>query len=91
MDPETGTLREGVESQTQQAIDNLKAVLAEAGTELGRVVKTTIFVTDMGNFAKVNAIYGSAFTDAPPARSTVEVSALPLGGLVEIEAIALID
>jgi 2-iminobutanoate/2-iminopropanoate deaminase len=91
LDPESGVLLEGVEAQTQQAVENLKAVLAEAGTSLERIVKTTIFVTDLANFAKVNEIYGAAFTEDPPARSTVEVSALPLGGLVEIEAIALVD
>ncbi len=91
LDPETGTLRDGIDKQTQQAVDNLRAVLTEAGTSLDNVVKTTIFVTDMGNFGMVNAIYGAAFNDTPPARSTVEVSALPLGGLVEIEAIALVE
>ena len=89
--PETGKLPEGIEEQTRQVIQNLAAVLQAAGSDLGRVVKTTIFLANMSDFSTVNAIYGQAFTDAPPARSTVEVAALPLGGLVEIEAIALVD
>lgn len=90
LDPESGKLADGIEAQTQQAVTNLAAVLEAAETGLENVVKTTIFVTDMANFATVNAIYGAAFSGSPPARSTVEVSALPLGGLVEIEAIALV-
>lgn len=90
LDPATGKLVDGIEAQTQQAVANLAAVLAAAGSSLDQVVKTTIFVTDMTNFALVNGIYGAAFSGDPPARSTVEVSALPLGGLVEIEAIALV-
>ena len=89
--PETGKLPEGIEEQTRQVIQNLAAVLQAAGSDLGRVVKTTIFLANMSDFSTVNAIYGQAFADAPPARSTVEVAALPLGGLVEIEAIALVD
>ena len=81
-----------VEAQTHQVIANLKAVLAAAGTDLSRAVKTTIFLADMGDFAKVNAIYGDAVgTDSPPARATVEVSRLPKDVRVEIDAIALID
>ena len=83
-------LVDGIEAQTRQAVANLTAVLQAAGTGMEHVVKTTIFVTDMANFATVNGVYGAAFDGAPPARSTVEVSALPLGGLVEIEAIALV-
>lgn len=90
LDPGSGTLAAGIEAQTRQALANLAAVLEAAGSGIQHIVKTTIFVTDMANFATVNAIYGAAFADDPPARSTVEVSALPLGGLVEIEAIALI-
>lgn len=89
--PETGQLPEGIEEQTRQVIQNLAAVLQAAGSNLDRVVKTTIFLANMSDFSTVNAIYGQAFADAPPARSTVEVAALPLGGLVEIEAIALVD
>jgi 2-iminobutanoate/2-iminopropanoate deaminase len=88
--PQSGTLADGIEAQTRQAVANLSAVLEAAGSGLENVVKTTIFVTDLANFATVNEIYGAAFTGDPPARSTVEVSALPLGGLVEVEAIALL-
>ena len=89
--PETGKLPEGIEEQTRQVMQNLAAVLQAAGSDMSRVVKTTIFLANMSDFSTVNAIYGQAFTDAPPARSTVEVAALPLGGLVEIEAIALVN
>jgi len=65
--------------------------LQSAGSSIDRVVKTTIFLADMNDFAKVNAIYGEVFQQAPPARSTVQVAALPMGGLVEIEVIALIE
>jgi 2-iminobutanoate/2-iminopropanoate deaminase len=88
--PETGKLPDGIEEQTRQVMQNLAAVLQAAGSDMGRVVKTTIFLANMSDFSTVNAIYGQAFTDAPPARSTVQVAALPLGGLVEIEAIALV-
>lgn len=90
IDPETGKLREGLEAQTQQILANLAAVLEAAGSSMDHVVKTTIFLVDIREFSKVNAIYATAFKAAPPARSTVQVSALPLGGLVEIEAIALL-
>ena len=90
LDPESGALVDGIEAQTAQAIANLKSVLDAAGSSFENVVKTIIFVTDMADFAIVNEIYGAAFIGAPPARSTVEVAGLPLGGLVEIEVIALI-
>ena len=89
LSPETGTLPEGIEQQTRQVMANLAALLKASGSEVSQIVKTTIFLADMNDFAAVNAIYGEAFSGAPPARSTVEVAALPLGGLVEIEAIAL--
>ena len=89
--PETGKLPEGIEEQTRQVMQNLAAVLLAAGSSMSQVVKTTIFLADMSDFSTVNAIYAEAFTAAPPARSTVEVAALPLGGLVEIEAMALAD
>ena len=88
--PETGKLPEGIEDQTRQVMRNLAAVLEAAGSSMGQVVKTTIFLADMSDFSIVNAIYAEAFTAEPPARSTVEVAALPLGGLVEIEAMALV-
>ena len=88
LDTSTGNLREGVAAQAEQAMDNLTAVLETAGAGLAGVVKTTIFLADMADFQTVNAIYGARFSGAPPARSTVQVAALPKGGLVEIEMIA---
>jgi 2-iminobutanoate/2-iminopropanoate deaminase len=90
LDPGSGELvGGGVEEQTRRALENLRAVLAAAGSALEHVVKTTIFVTDMGDFAAVNEVYGGYFGAEPPARSTVQVAALPAGARVEIEAIAL--
>ena len=91
LDPATGDLREGIEAQTRQALTNLQAVLAEAGATVASVVKTTIFLADLAHFATVNQLYGEVFGHEPPARSTVQVAALPKGGLVEIEVIALIS
>lgn len=90
LDPITKKLADGgVEEQTRQAMANLAAVLAAAGLTFADVIKTTIFLTDMNDFAAVNAIYGESFDGAPaPARSTVGVAALPAGAKVEIEAIA---
>jgi 2-iminobutanoate/2-iminopropanoate deaminase len=90
IDPATGTLVEGVENQTRQALANLKAVLAHAGFSPGKVAKTTIFLKRMEDFAAVNAVYGKFFESHRPARSTVEVSNLPKGALVEIECIAVL-
>ena len=89
LNPATGKMAEGVENQARQVMANLAAILAAAGSSLDLVVKTTIFLQDMADFAAVNAIYGAAFSVTPPARSTVQVAGLPLGALVEIEAIAL--
>ena len=88
LDPETGVLAEGVEAQARQAMTNLKNVLKTAGAGMDDVVKTTVFVKDLADFAKVNAIYGSYFEGDFPARSCVQVAALPAGALVEVEAIA---
>ena len=89
--PGTGKLVEGsIQMQTHQVMKNLTAVLENAGTNLDNVIKTTIFVADMADFAAVNEVYGSYFTGAPPARSTVQVAGLPLGAAVEIEVIAVI-
>jgi 2-iminobutanoate/2-iminopropanoate deaminase len=88
LEPAAGNLREGITAQTEQVLDNLAAVLAAAGATFADVVKTTIFLTDMRDFQTVNAIYGRRFTGAPPARSTVQVAALPRNGVVEIEMIA---
>jgi 2-iminobutanoate/2-iminopropanoate deaminase len=77
-----------IESQTRQALQNLKAVLEAGGSCLEHVVKTTVFLADMGEFARMNAIYAEFFPNSPPARSAVQAAALPLGGRVEIEAVA---
>lgn len=82
-----GGMAEGIEAQTEQVFDNLAAVLAEAGTSLDKVVKATVFVTDLGDFAKLNAVYAKRFGDHKPARSTVQVAALPRGASVEIELV----
>jgi 2-iminobutanoate/2-iminopropanoate deaminase len=88
LDPATGELVEGVEAQTERALQNLAAVLAADGLSFADVVKTTIFVVDMGDFQAVNAVYAQHLSEPFPARSTVAVAALPRGGRVEIEAIA---
>ena len=88
LDPATGALAEGVQAQTHQALKNLQAVLAEAGLTLDNVVKTTVFVQDLGDFGTVNEIYAAFFGDHKPARSCIEVAALPKNGLIEIEAVA---
>jgi 2-iminobutanoate/2-iminopropanoate deaminase len=89
LDPATGEFAGGdVESQAARALMNLGNVLEAAGCAFEDVVKTTIFLADMADFAAVNAVYGRFVTDPPPARSTVQVAALPRGGRVEIEAIA---
>lgn len=91
LDPATGAMIEGdVEAQTRQVLDNLGAVLAAAGAGYADVVKTTIFLKSMADFAVVNAVYGERFVFDPPARATVEVSKLPRGALVEIDAIAIL-
>lgn len=89
LDPATGKLVEGgVVEQTRQVLKNLTAVLASADLTLSDVVKTTIFLVDINDFAAVNGVYGERMGSPPPARSTVAVAALPLGARVEIEAIA---
>ncbi len=90
MVPGTKELPAGVEAQTRQVLENLRAILTAAGTGLDRVVKTTVFLQNMGDFATMNAIYAEYFPNDPPARSTVEVAKLPIGALVEIEAVALV-
>lgn len=91
LDPVSGKLvTGGIEAETQRVMQNLSAVLTAAGTGLQNVVKTTIFVTDISDFATVNQVYGSYFGGSPPARSTVQVAALPLGAHVEIEMVAML-
>ena len=90
VDPATGNFVEGgIEGQTRQVLTNLQFVLEAAGSDLDHVIKTTVFLQDMNDFARMNAIYAEFFPTNPPARSTVEVASLPKGALVEIETIAL--
>jgi 2-iminobutanoate/2-iminopropanoate deaminase len=90
LDASTKALVPGdVAAQAQRALENVRAVLDAGGSSLEQVVKTTIFLVDMNDFAAVNAVYATFFPGTPPARSTVAVAALPLGGRVEVEAIAL--
>ena len=93
LDPRTGKLVPGeIEAQTEQVITNLSAVLDAAGSSLARVVKTTVYVTDLALFARINAVYARHFTGrVAPARATVQVAALPLGAAIEIDAIATTD
>jgi 2-iminobutanoate/2-iminopropanoate deaminase len=93
LDPKTNALVEGdIEAQTARAIENLHAVLEAAGTSLERVVRTTVYVTDLALFGRVNDVYARFFCGDPaPARATVQVAALPLGARVEIDAIAALD
>ncbi len=89
VDPATGILEEGgIEKQTARVMENLKAVLAAADLTFDNVVKSTIYLVDLGDFSAVNDIYGNFFENAPPARATVQVAALPLGASVEIDMIA---
>jgi 2-iminobutanoate/2-iminopropanoate deaminase len=93
LDPKSGEMVGGsdVEAQTRQVMSNLNAVLSAAGARFEHVVKTTIFLTDLNDFARVNQIYGASFEGvSPPARATVQVAALPRGAKVEIEAIAVV-
>jgi 2-iminobutanoate/2-iminopropanoate deaminase len=92
LDPATGELVKGtVEEETARVVENLRAVLAAAGAGFEHVVKTTIFLVDMADFARVNEAYGRAFPKDPPARATVAVAALPRGARVEIDAVAVVD
>jgi len=89
LDPKTGELvTVDIESETKLVMENLKAILTEAGMDFSNVIKTSIFLMDMGQFAKMNEIYGSYFSENPPARETVQVAGLPRGVHVEISMIA---
>ncbi len=91
LDPKTGELVKGtIEEETRRVMENLKAVLSAAGGGFGDVVKTTIFLTDLADFTKVNEVYGGYLGATPPARATVQVAALPRGARVEIDAIAVV-
>jgi 2-iminobutanoate/2-iminopropanoate deaminase len=92
LDPTTGQMVEGgIEAQTRQALTNVSAVLEAAGTSLANVVKTTVFLADIGEFKAMNAVYAEFFPGAPPSRSAVQVAALPLGARIEIEAVAIVQ
>lgn len=88
LDPVSGGLEEGLEGQAERALSNLRAVLSAAGLSMTDVVKSTVYLKDMSDFAKVNEVYARFFRPPYPARAAVEVSALPKGALVEIEAVA---
>ncbi|MGH2484418.1 MAG: RidA family protein [Ktedonobacterales bacterium] len=89
LDPASGEFLAGdIESQTRRSLENLSAVLRAAGSSLGQVIKTTVFLTSMANFAAMNAVYGEYFVGEPPARSTIGVAELPKNALVEIEVVA---
>ena len=91
LNPETGEVVEGdITKQTKRVLENIKAILIEKGLDFNAIIKTTIFVTDINNFATINNIYGEYFKENPPARSTVEISSLPKGVNIEIEAIAVL-
>ena len=89
IDPATGTFVEGgIREQTRQSLTNVKAILEEAGLSMGNVVKTTVFMADMNDFAEMNSVYAEFFAEPYPARSAVAVKTLPKGALVEIEVVA---
>ncbi len=90
--PETGKIIEGgIENETRQTLQNIKNILEAAGSSMDHVVKTTVFLRDMTDFSRMNAIYAEFFKDKPPARTTVQAAALPLGVAVEIEVIGLVN
>ena len=90
LDPESGQLVPGdIEAQTHRALQNLQALLQTASSSLAAVMKTTVFMTDLADFKRMNTVYAQYFASEPPARSTVQVAALPLGAQIEIECVAL--
>lgn len=89
LDPATGQLVQGgIREQTRRVLENIRLLLADQGLQSGHVLKTTVFMTNLGDFAAMNEVYAEFFTHEPPARSTVQVAALPRGAMVEIEVIA---
>ena len=91
VNPADGTIPVGIEAQTRQSLDNIGAILKEAGMDYGNVVKTDVFMQDLGQFAQMNAVYAQYFPSTKPARVCCQVAALPKGVLVEIDAIAVAD
>ena len=91
LDPATGNLREGIEAQTRQVLDNLQAVAAAAGGSLDDIVKLTLLLIDLGDFAKVNEIMAARFKEPYPARATYQVAALPKAGRIEVEAVLVLQ
>ena len=91
VNPETGVMAEGIEAQAKQSLTNLQNILKEAGLSLNNVVKTTVFLSNLNDFAAVNAVYETFFTAPYPARSCVQVAGIPKGAKVEIECIATIN
>lgn len=88
INPSTGKMAEGIEAQTRQSLENVSAILREAGTGCDAVVKTTVLLSDIANFGAMNAVYAGYFPSDAPARACFQVAALPMGALVEIEAVA---
>ncbi len=91
LDPATGVLADGLEAQTEQALKNLAAILAAAGTSMDNVVKTTCFLANIADFKAFNAVYARFLGNQPPARSTIQAGALPANALVEIEVVAVLS
>jgi 2-iminobutanoate/2-iminopropanoate deaminase len=92
LDPQTGKLVEGgIEEQTRQVLANLEAVLKAGGSTLSKVIKATVFLDDINNFSAVNKVYAECFPSDPPARSAFQVAALPMGAMIEIEMIAMVE
>lgn len=91
IDPATGNMAEGLEAQVTQVLENLEAIVEEAGGSMDSIIKATVLLQSMDDFKTMNGIYAGYFESDPPARAAFEVGALPLGALVEIEAIALLD
>lgn len=89
VDPQTGAIAQGIEAQTRQSLTNVQSILEAAGSTMKNVVKTTVFLKDMNDFAKMNVVYSEFFSSDCPARSAIEVARLPKDALVEIEAIAI--
>ena len=90
--PGTSNLRQGgIQAQTRQVLENITGVVEAAGSDMDKVVKTTVFLADINDFADFNAVYGECFPEDPPARTTIQAGGLPLGALIEVEAVALLE